>query len=100
MALKGSASSRTSKKKTIFSTLAGHFLIECSTLIDNILSTLGANRLQAVVTGKQKQEVGLVLPAEFTCITKKRLKKSLSNIIYQELLKKKEKNSDHLKLRL
>ena len=37
--------------------------------MDNFLSADEANRLNAVVTGKRKREVGLVVPAEFTCIT-------------------------------
>ena len=53
------------------------------------------NILNAVITGKRKREVGLVVPPEFTCITKKR---RLANILYQELVKKKEKYSDDFEL--
>ena len=77
------------------STLAGHVTIECSALMDNFLSADEANRLSAVVTGKRRREVGLVVPAEFTCITRKR---RLANILYQELVKKKEMYSDHFEI--
>ena len=78
--------------KQMDSTLVGHVPIECSALMDNFLSADEANRLSAAVTGKRKREVGLVVPAKFTCITKTR---RLANILYQELVKKKEKYSEH-----
>ena len=48
------------------STLVGHVHIECSTLVDNFLNLDKENKSTALVTGKQKRKVDLVVSAEFT----------------------------------
>ena len=53
------------------------------------------NGLSPVVIGKQKQVVGLVVPEEFTWIKKKQ---HLAHILYQELVKEKEKYSNRFEL--
>ena len=75
------------------STLVGHVSMECSTLVDNFLNADKENRLTAVVAGKRKREVYLVVPAEITGRTKKR---NITTILYRELEKKKEKYSGNL----
>ena len=77
------------------STLVGHVLIGCSTLVDNFLNADKENILTAVVTGKRKREVGLVAPVEFTVRTKKQ---NIATILDRELEKKKEKYSCHFEL--
>ena len=78
------------------STLVGHVLIKYSTLLDNnFLNSDKENRLIAVVTGKRKGAVGLVVLAEFTSRTKKR---NIATILHRELEKKKEKYSGHFEL--
>ena len=69
--------------------------MECSTLVDNFLKADKENRLTAVVAGKRKREVYLVVPAEITGRTKKR---NIATILYRELEKKKEKYSGNLNL--
>ena len=60
--------------------------------MDNFLNADKENRSRAAVTGKQKQEVGLLVPADFTGRTKKR---NISTTLHRELGKKKEKYSGH-----
>ena len=63
--------------------------------MDKFLNAYKENRLRAVVVGKRKRKVGLVVPAEFTGRTKKQ---NLAAILHQELEKKKNKDSSHLEL--
>ena len=70
------------------STLVGHVPMKCSTLEDNLLSAIKENRLAAVVTGKRKRKVGLVVPAELTGRMKKQ---NIATILQPELEKNKEK---------
>ena len=58
--------------------------------MDNFVNADKENKLMAVVTGKQKREVGLVVPAEFTGRRKKR---NIATTFHQELENKKEKYS-------
>ena len=72
------------------STLVGHAPIECLNLVDNFLNADKENRLTAVVIGKQKREVDLVVPVDFTGRTKKQ---KLTTILHRELEKKKRKSA-------
>ena len=56
--------------------------MQCSTLEDNLLNAIKENRLAAVVTGKRKQKVGLVVPAELTGRMKKQ---NIATILQREL---------------
>ena len=49
------------------------------------------NKLFAVVTGKRKREVGLVVPAKYVALTKS---KTFTNVL-QEKLEEKKKNNPH-----
>ena len=77
------------------SILAGHVPTGCSTLVDNFSNADKESKLTAVINGKRKREVGLVVPAEFTGRTKKR---NIATIIDRELEKKKERYSGHFEL--
>ena len=46
------------------------------------------NRIEAVVTGKRKREVGLVIPAKYTAVTTDNM---TAKILFAELKKKREK---------
>ena len=50
--------------------LVGHVPIELSSLLYHFLSEGPDNHLAIEVTGKRKREVGLVVPAKFTALTK------------------------------
>ena len=73
----------------------GHVPIGCSTLVDNFSNADKESKLTAVINGKRKREVGLVVPAEFTGRTKKR---NVATILDRELEKKKERYSGHFEL--
>ena len=51
-------------------TLVGHIPIELSRLIDYFLKSSTENNVSAMVTGKRKRELGLVVPAKYTAFTK------------------------------
>ena len=59
--------------------LVGHVPIECLTLVDSFSNAGKENRLMAVVTGKQKREVGLSLPAKFA---RRRKNRNIATILY------------------
>ena len=50
-------------------TLVGHLPIELSSQVDNFLKADKLNTVVAEVTGKRKQEIGLVVPAKYTACT-------------------------------
>ena len=50
--------------------LVGHVPVELSSLIYHFLNASSENRMTVEVTGKRKQEVGLVVPAKFNALTK------------------------------
>ena len=50
--------------------LVGHAPVELSSLIYHFLNASSENRMTVEVTGKRKQEVGLVVPAKFNALTK------------------------------
>ena len=50
--------------------LVGHIPIEISSVVDYFLRDSPENRLDAIVIGKRKREVGLVIPAKYIAITK------------------------------
>ena len=62
--------------------------------MDHFLRVDKANILSAVRTGTRKREVDVGVP-EFTCITEKRF---LANVTHKDLVKEKEKCSDHFEL--
>ena len=66
-------------------TLVGHIPIELSRLIDYFLKSSTENNVSAMVTGKRKRELGLVVPAKYTAFTKD---KRLATVLQDELQKK------------
>ena len=52
------------------------------------LETSAYNTLSAVVTGKRKSEVGLVVPAKYIALTKDR---RYANVLFEKLKEKKDK---------
>ena len=75
--------------------LVGHVPIEFSSLLKNFLQANEENRLIAQATGKRKREVGFVVPAKFTAITKEL---RIARIVQKEL-KGRAVNYDHFKLK-
>ena len=79
--------------------LIGHIPIEISQLINYFLEAATTNTMTAVVTGKRKREIGLVVPAKYVAYTenqkhaqiliKKPLEKQhlLELLFYRELFK-------------
>ena len=64
--------------------------------MDNSLNAGKENRSAAVVTGKRKQDLGLVVPALAERTKKRNIGRTKKrNILHQELEKKKEKYNDH-----
>ena len=49
--------------------LIGHIPIEISQLISYFLEAASTNTMTAVVTGKRKREIGLVVPAKYVAYT-------------------------------
>ena len=49
--------------------LIGHIPIEISQLISYFLEAATTNTMTAVVTGKRKREIGLVVPAKYVAYT-------------------------------
>ena len=70
--------------------LVGHIPCEISKLIHCFLKTDRFNSVAPTVTGKQKREMDLVVPARFKCMAKK---KTFAKILHEELVKKKNKYS-------
>ena len=58
-------------------TLVGHLPIEISCLLTYFLEASPENKLNAIVIGKRKREVGLVVPAKYAALTKN---KTLTNV--------------------
>ena len=72
-------------------TLVGHLPIELSCLLKYFLEASPENNLIAVVMGKRKREVGLVVPAKYVALTKN---KTFANILLEKLTEKKRKHSN------
>lgn len=68
--------------------LVGHVPIELSSLVNNFLKANESNKVVAKVSGKRKREVGLVVPAKFTALTKEH---RLAKILDDELSTRKDK---------
>ena len=49
--------------------LIGHIPIEISQLISYFLEAATTNTMTAIVTGKRKHEIGLVVPAKYVAYT-------------------------------
>ena len=64
--------------------LVGH--VELSSLIYLFLNGSSENRMTVKVTGKRKQEVGLVVPAKFNALTKD---KKTAKVLDKKLFKRK-----------
>ena len=63
-------------------TLVGHLPIEISCLLTNLLEASLENKLNAIVIGKRKEEVGLVVPAKYAAFTKN---KTFANVLAGKL---------------
>ena len=70
--------------------LVGHIPIELSKLINQFLKADDSNSMTATVAGKRKPDQGLVVPSIFKYFS---LNKKYSEILYEELMKKKIKYS-------
>ena len=68
--------------------LVGHVPIELSSLVNNFLKANKSNKLVAKVSGNRNREVGLVVPAKFTALTKEH---RLAKILDEELSLRKDK---------
>ena len=69
-------------------TLVGHLPIEISCLLTNFLMKAAPeNKLDAIVVGKRKREVGLIVPAKYVALTKN---KTFANILFNKLQEKKK----------
>ena len=66
----------------------GHIPVEISSLMYHFLDESKENRIEAVVIGKRKREIGLVIPAKYTAVTTDNM---TAKILLAELRKKKEK---------
>ena len=67
----------------------GHLPIEISCLLTYFLEASSENKLNAIVIGKRKQEVGLVVPAKYAALTKN---KTFTNVLAGKLQKEKRKH--------
>ena len=63
-------------------------------LIIYYLEASSDNKLVAEVSGRRKREVGLVVPAYFTALTKR---KENATFLFKKLKEKKEKSEGHIK---
>ena len=72
-------------------TMVAHLPIELSCLLKYFLEASPENNLIAVVSGKRKREVGLVVPAKYVALTKN---KTFANILLEKLTEKKRKHSN------
>ena len=68
--------------------LVGHVPIELSSLMNNFFKANDSNKLVAKVSGKRKQEVGLVVPVKFKALKKEY---RLAKILDEPLQARKEK---------
>ena len=71
--------------------MVGHLPIEVSCLITYLLQASPENKLFAVVTGKRKREVGLVVPAKYVAFSKS---KTFANVLKEKLEEKKKRYSN------
>ena len=67
--------------------MIGYLSIEVSCLITYLLQASPENKLFAVVTGKRKREVGLVVPAKYVAFSKSKT----FSIVLKEKLEEKTK---------
>ena len=65
--------------------LIGHIPIEISQLINYFLEAATTNTMTAVVTGKRKREIGLVVPAKYVAYTENQ---KHAQILIKKLLEK------------
>ena len=72
-------------------TLVRHLPRELSCLLKYFLEASPESNLVAVVTGKRKREVGLVVPAKYVALTKN---KTFANALLEKLTEKKRKHSN------
>ena len=72
-------------------TLVGHLPIEISCLLTNFLKAAPENKLDAIVVGKRKREVGLIVPAKYVALTKN---KTFANILFNKLQEKEKKHTN------
>ena len=70
-------------------TLVGPLPIEISCLLTYFLEASPENKLNAIVIGKRKREVGLVVPAKYAALTKN---KTFANVLAGKLQEKKRKH--------
>ena len=77
-------------------TLVGHLPIEISCLLTYFLEASPENKLNAIVIGKRKRKVGLVVPAKYAALTKN---KTFANALAKSYRKTKE-NIQTLNLKL
>ena len=77
-------------------TLVGHLPIEISCLLTYFLEASPENKLNAIVIGKRKRKVGLVVPAKYAALTKN---KTFANVLAESYRKTKE-NIQTLNLKL
>ena len=63
-------------------TLVGHLPVEISCLLTYLLEASPENKLNAIVIGKRKREVGLVVPAKYAAFTKN---KTFANVLAGKL---------------
>ena len=70
-------------------TLVGHLPIEISCLLTYFLEASPEKKLNAIVIGKRKREVGLVVPAKYATVTKN---KTFANVLVGKLQEKKRKH--------
>jgi len=68
--------------------LLGHVPVELSSLLFHFLNADGNNTVTAIVTGKRKREVGLVVPCQYIAETDSG---RLARILDEQLHAKKEK---------
>ena len=66
--------------------LVGHIPVEISQLINYFISAANTNTIIAVVTGKRKREIGLVVPAKYFAYTNN---KKNAEMLMKKLLEKK-----------
>ena len=72
-------------------TLAGHLPIEISCLLTYFLKAAPGNKIDAIVAGKRKMELGLAVLVKYVPFTKN---KTFANILLKKLQKKKKTHSN------
>ena len=70
-------------------TLVRQLPIEISCLLTYLLEASPENKLNTIVIGKRKREVGLVVPAKYAALTKN---KTFANVLAGKLQEKKRKH--------